>query len=389
MCELLGISSNRAVRPNILFKGFKHRGEQNPHGWGLALYPDKGVQIFKEPLKGNESQLANFLANYNGIGSKHFIAHVRKISSEAISYRNTHPFDRELNGKSYVFAHNGTLYNYRKLDVGRFRPIGETDSEYLFCHLLTWMDDNEFNASDCNKLDDLRDHLQVINQLRDNDRRNSKLNCLLSDGETLICYSDLYINNGLHWLNRPQGYFYEGQMLSDEDYDISFRVEKGEDQNVHIIATKKMTKEFGWQNFMRGELRVYENGKLIFSDTPFQDVEISDVEVYQAPDWLISRNSEENMKIGLPKSLREQLDVNIGDTILVESATHSTYLKVCKTDRRLLNGHSTALTPTKHAVIPKSVRDNLNLGINLTLSNNRENSPHFKQVFHNITISKI
>lgn len=385
MCELLGISSNKAIRPNILFKGFKHRGEKNPHGWGLALYPDKGVQIFKEPLKGNESQLANFLSNYNVIGSKHFIAHVRKISSGAISYRNTHPFDRELNGKSYVFAHNGTLYKYRKLDVGRFCPIGETDSEHLFCHLLTWMDENEFNASDCNKLDDLRDHLQVINQLRANDGKNSKLNCLLSDGETLICYSDLYINNGLHWLNRPQGYSYKGPMLSDEDYDISFRIEKGEDQNVHIIATKKMTKEFGWQNFMRGELKVYKNGELIFSDTPFQDVEISGIEVYQAPDWLISRNSEENMKIGLPKSLREQLDVSIGDTILVESATHSTYLKVCKTDRRLLNGYSTALTPSKHAVIPKSVRDILNL----TTSHYREHSPHFKQVFQQVTISKI
>jgi len=41
MCELLGMSFNLPVRPSISFRGFRHRGEENPDGWGIAFYPDE------------------------------------------------------------------------------------------------------------------------------------------------------------------------------------------------------------------------------------------------------------------------------------------------------------------------------------------------------------
>jgi len=50
MCELLAMSFNLPVRPNISFRGFRHRGESNPHGWGIAFYPDESAQIIKEPI---------------------------------------------------------------------------------------------------------------------------------------------------------------------------------------------------------------------------------------------------------------------------------------------------------------------------------------------------
>ncbi len=37
MCELLGLSFNTPVRPNLSFKGFHIRGETNPDGWGIAF----------------------------------------------------------------------------------------------------------------------------------------------------------------------------------------------------------------------------------------------------------------------------------------------------------------------------------------------------------------
>ena len=51
MCELLAMSFNLPVTPNISFKAFRSRSERNPDGWGIAFYPDESVQIIKEPTK--------------------------------------------------------------------------------------------------------------------------------------------------------------------------------------------------------------------------------------------------------------------------------------------------------------------------------------------------
>lgn len=384
MCELLGISAQRPIRPNIIFKGFKQRGEIHPNGWGIGCYPDRSSQIFKEPLQSNESSLARFLADDHIMASTLFIAHVRRNSSGNVSHRNTHPFERELEGRSYIMAHNGTVYRTGELQSERFQPIGETDSEVLFCHLMSWMDDNTFISANPTLLYALQEHLQMINRLRSQNGRPSKLNCLISDGDTLICYADLY-HSALHWLKRPQGYHYQGEMLSDEDYDISFEVEKGMDQTVHIVATKPMTHESGWRRFDPGEMRVYKNGALLFSHSMFNETVVESVEVYQAPRWLSDGRDGNTRKIGLPQTLRKQLNVEIGERVLVENEERSLYLTVCKTDRKLLHGPSKARNPEKHALIPKIVRHSLKL----RQFDFRENVPHFKTQYLGVAIKKI
>ena len=143
MCELLGMNFNRPVSCGFSFRGFSNRGNPNPHGWGIALYPEggKAVQVFKEPLRARSSELAEFVNNYGRLRSNSFISHVRYATSE-VGYHNTHPFVREFQGREYAFAHNGVLSNYRNsLQLGRFKPVGRTDSEYAFCHLLNTMDE--------------------------------------------------------------------------------------------------------------------------------------------------------------------------------------------------------------------------------------------------------
>ena len=96
MCELLGMSFNKPVRPSISFKGFRLRGKKNPDGWGLAYYPDKSVQVFKEHLKASESRLSEFLRKYSEIRFKLFIAYVRRMRLGEPAHRNTHPFTENL-----------------------------------------------------------------------------------------------------------------------------------------------------------------------------------------------------------------------------------------------------------------------------------------------------
>ena len=109
MCQLFAASFNKKLNITYSFRGFRTRGEGNPHGWGLAWYPDSAVQILKEPIKAGESQLADFLQEYPKVRSKYFIGHVRWGNVGGINYSNTHPFSREYDGIDYSFAHNGTV----------------------------------------------------------------------------------------------------------------------------------------------------------------------------------------------------------------------------------------------------------------------------------------
>ncbi len=256
MCELLGMVFNLPVRPNISFRGFRQRGETNPHGWGIAFYPDESAQIIKEPIKAKQSLLSKFLQDYQEIKSKIFIGHVRLTSVGIKSHKNTHPFQRELGGKDYVFAHNGTLSNYRNLELGRFNPIGETDSEHAFCHLLNLIETRGIKEWNNICFDWLAEKLERINQY-------GNFNCIFSDGKFLFCYHDKNGYNGLCFVQRKPPY---GQIqLLDEDWKINLAEEKDPEQTGYIIATRKLTNE-QWKNFKPGELIIFKNGKMIYSN---------------------------------------------------------------------------------------------------------------------------
>ncbi len=253
MCELLGISFNEPVDIDFTFRGFRYRGERNPHGWGLAYYPDEAAQILKEPLRANKSALANLFSKLS-IYSKIFISHVRYSSRGSVSYKNTHPFHRELNGKEYVFAHNGTL-NIPVFDIKKYKPIGETDSEYAFCYLLQCIDERNFKQWTSEYFYWLHDVLIEINSW-------GSINCIFSDGAHLFCYADMNGYNNLSFVRRiaPFGHV----QLTDEDYEIDLSTIKNPSQKGFIIATHNLTNEI-WEKFSAGELCVFKNGEFIFS----------------------------------------------------------------------------------------------------------------------------
>ncbi len=185
MCELMALAFNEAVRPHFSFRGFIHRGATNSDGWGIAHYPDDklAAQIIKEPLPANRSTLAAFLRDHQELRSRIFIAHVRWATS-SVHYANTHPFSRVLRGSEYVFAHNGSLDNGYKeaLPVGPWSPLGSTDSEYAFCHLMNIVE-SQIPRWNRTGFEHLERAMRRIN-------KSSKFNCLLSDGEFLFCYRD-------------------------------------------------------------------------------------------------------------------------------------------------------------------------------------------------------
>ncbi len=255
MCELLGLSFNLEVNPSITFRGFRKRGIDNPDGWGIAFYPDEAAQIIKEPINAANSYFSKVICENENIKSKIFIGHVRKKSEGKIGFRDTHPFSREMKGKEYVFAHNGTIKNFESFNLGRFKPIGGTDSEHIFCYLLNLMWDE--------KIFDIGNSFKWFLKRFREINKSGKLNLILSDGKYLVCHHDLYGYKGLHFLRRKTPF--KKVRLLDEDWVVDFPSKKNPGISGYIIASKPLTDE-KWEKFEKGELKIFKDGEIVFSD---------------------------------------------------------------------------------------------------------------------------
>jgi len=254
MCELLGMSFNRAVNPRISFKGFQKRGKNNPDGWGIAYYENQQAIIKKEPKNALSSDFLNNENNLENINSKIIIGHVRKMSQGKLSYNNTHPFERDFDGKEYLFAHNGTV-DCSSFNLSVFKPIGGTDSERIFCHLLNFIREKGIKNWNIGNIQCLEKEIREIN-------KEGTLNCLFTDGEYLFCYHDRNGHMGLYFIQRKPPY---GKIkLEDIDWKVDLREEKDPNKTGYIIATKPFTKE-GWIKFKEGELTVFKDGEMIYS----------------------------------------------------------------------------------------------------------------------------
>lgn len=143
MCELFGMSARSPTDVDRSLSLLRPRGgEIGPHadGWGVAFYEGRAARVFKEPIPAAESRCLAFIGDY-GFRAHTVVGHIRRANPAAFgrSAANTHPFERELGGRSWVFAHNGKLEGLDEVVAPaprRFHPIGETDSERAFCLLL-------------------------------------------------------------------------------------------------------------------------------------------------------------------------------------------------------------------------------------------------------------
>lgn len=252
MCELLGLAFNEPVTVSIAFRGFQHRGKQNPDGWGLAWFFNNEVQIRKEPAPASESAEARRLQKeIRQILSPIFIGHVRRASRGITSQANTHPFRKTFRGAPVVFAHNGTVDKLSS--PRRLRPEGETDSETLFCLLLEWMEDKGVSFSDFSLIENW---LREFNKL-------GTMNLLFSDGQALFAYRDRRGYNGLCFTYREAPF--PKVKLKDEDWEVDLTEDKRPSERGFVIATRALTTE-RWDKLREGCLLVVKGGEAVYGD---------------------------------------------------------------------------------------------------------------------------
>jgi glutamine amidotransferase len=144
------------------------------------------------------------------------------------------------------------------LSLSRFHPVGSTDSEHVFCHLIA-------HIAELEAMLDTRVSWAWLHQLLTDLNQRGKLNCLLSDGRRLFCYHDAGAWKGLTLRKLNIRSHVERRF---EDIGIAVDVKK-DDESVsanhgYVIATCALS-ETGWMNFLPGELIVFEGGHIAYS----------------------------------------------------------------------------------------------------------------------------
>ena len=144
MCELFAMSSWTPTTLSLSLRRLAARGAPGgklADGWGMACYDGFDARVLREPEPAGGSAWLEHVPDAGRPLSRIVIAHIRHATQGGIALANTQPFARGLGGRIHIFAHNGTLPGVeRALGVaGRFRPIGDTDSEVAFCGLLERM----------------------------------------------------------------------------------------------------------------------------------------------------------------------------------------------------------------------------------------------------------
>ncbi|TCI05479.1 class II glutamine amidotransferase [Corallincola luteus] len=254
MCELLGMSANVPTDICFSFSGLMQRGgNTGPHrdGWGITFYEGKGCRSFKDPNPAAESRIAELVQSYP-IKSRAVIGHIRLANRGGVCLENTHPFTRDLWGRSWTFAHNGQLSGYKKLPVGQHLPIGCTDSERAFCFIL-----NALTEKYKRKPGNMPAVFKYIATLCDELRAMGVYNMLLTDGEYVMAYC----SNNLHWLTR-RAPFGEA-VLKDQDWQLDFHKETTPDDVVTVFATQPLTINEQWYKMAAGEFTLFCQGEQI------------------------------------------------------------------------------------------------------------------------------
>lgn len=259
MCELLGMSCNVPTDITFSFHGLAKRGGAcGPHadGWGLALYEGQAAKIFLETAPAAESALARFVREHP-TKTLLAIAHVRRKTRGEVALANTHPFTRELWGRQFVFAHNGTVKQLARLALGRFRPVGKTDSEHAFCALLARLE-HDFPrgprgtpaVARARLAEAVAAHAAAIGA-------RGTFNMLLGDGDQLFARCA----TKLSYLIRAAPF--STATLADEEVTIDFARVTTPGDRVAVIATRPLTRDETWTDGEPGTCWVFRRGKLV------------------------------------------------------------------------------------------------------------------------------
>lgn len=226
MCMIYGFSGKQNYNLAKTLKEFYSRSNLHPDGWGIGRYLQKEIPyVYRAP---KSAKTDRELMSMKELLSDLCIAHIRKATVGELSVENTHPFKADIEGKTWIFAHNGTVSQTAFTGKKNSAVKGETDSERAFWHIMNTID----REREIESIEESVKHLAS----------HGKFNMVLIDGERLYVHTNM------------RGTLYEYQTSAG----VLFCTE----------PLKAVKLPLAWKAAPMNRLLVYEKGKLIHSGKP-------------------------------------------------------------------------------------------------------------------------
>lgn len=265
MCELLALSTSQPARLTFSLHTLASRGglSGTTHdGWGVAFYQGQDVALFREPLAAESSALVNYLET-QGPSTNLAISHIRHATQGTVQLSNTQPFIRELGGRTHVFAHNGDMPgigNSETLTLHRYRPVGQTDSEFAFCALMGRLRTLWQEASP----PPLNERLSVIAAFAADLRVLGPANFLYADGDTLFAHGHKRLQKGSPHAE-PPGLWTLQRHCAPADPPPAHQagVAIAQEERVSLLIASVPLTDEAWQPLAEGELVAVRQGQLL------------------------------------------------------------------------------------------------------------------------------
>ena len=212
MCEIFCFNSNTPKQVNECLECFYNRSDEHPHGWGLATMQSDEFVITKEPVKATCSQnLKNILAN--PVVGKNVFAHIRLATVGEIISPNCHPFiEADDNNRSWMLIHNGTIFDFPKLDEYIDKENGDTDSERILLYIIDKV--NEFENAK-NAPATIKERFNLLTKIVTDLSKNNKLNLMIYDGDLTYIHSNM--KGSLYYLKNDDGFLVASTPLDDDE----------------------------------------------------------------------------------------------------------------------------------------------------------------------------
>jgi predicted glutamine amidotransferase len=190
MCRLLGIVASEPTEFAVVLTNAPRclatLSREHPDGWGIAVHADEW-RVHRGTDRAYDDR--RFFDVAAGSRGHILVAHVRQKTVGPTRIENTHPFSSD----GWIFAHNGTVKRTDVLRAGASKArlaavAGDTDSELLFAHLLTRLDDAGLLEPRDERARAAATALleAVTSELRA--KEIGAFNFLLSDGETCFAH---------------------------------------------------------------------------------------------------------------------------------------------------------------------------------------------------------
>lgn len=238
-------------------------------GWGLGAYggQEASVRLHKEAQPPQTPGRSQLLRNFEANSSSIFALHVREARWGAESLANTQPFMRAWSGREWMFSHCGSM-NYPVEFTARatFEPIGTTDSELIFCELMSRISQRKWRNLGYVDFQLLRDWFAEFNV-------HGTMNSLLTDGRDVCIYSDaeepLYV-----WEMKPP---HDAVVFGDTEFEIDLTARGGKNCGGLIFSTRPLIERNGAKIEMRHvpprTLTVVREGQIRYEIGPNPDDE--------------------------------------------------------------------------------------------------------------------